>query len=160
MQDISKANLASLPGKRRGRKAKGNGKSVETTVAPAASEWKKPVELRTVSGPALSAIVNLSGIRATEFNVVVKPVEVEEKTAGGILIPELAKDRMQQASVEGVIVHVSPLAFTYERWPEGSAPPKVGDSVVFAKFAGMIRKGKDGAEYRIVKDKDIAAVLE
>jgi chaperonin GroES len=94
---------------------------------------------------------------------VVRPVEVEEKTAGGIIVPELARARMQQASMEGIIVHIAPLAFTYERWPEsvdGEGPPKIGDRVVFAKFSGIDRKGKDGVDYRIIKDKDIAAVLE
>lgn len=105
--------------------------------------------------------VNVSGIRATEFNVVVRPEKVEEVSKGGVIIPEMARDKQQAAAVEGVVVHVSPLAFTYERWPEDGDPkPKVGDRVLYAKYSGMKRTGKDGVDYIILKDKDIAAVIE
>ena len=106
------------------------------------------------------AVINLSGIRATEFNVVVKPDNFEEVTKGGIVIPDMARERQAMAAVFGTIVHISPVAFTYERWPEGEQPPKVGDRVVLPRYCGMIVKGKDGIEYRVVKDKDISAVLE
>ena len=101
---------------------------------------------------------NPSGIRPVEFNVLVKPKEVEEKTAGGIIVPDIARDRQQVAAVEGEIVAVSPLAFTYEDWGNHEMP-KVGDRVYYAKYAGMIVKGVDGVEYRLTKDKDVAAVI-
>ena len=104
--------------------------------------------------------LNLSGIHATEFNVVVRPDNFEEVTKGGVIIPDMARERQAMAAVSGTIVDVSPVAFTYERWPEGYAPPKVGDKVVLPRYCGMIVKGKDGIEYRVVKDKDVAAVLE
>lgn len=103
---------------------------------------------------------NPSGINPTEYKVLVKPKAVEEKTAGGIFIPDESREREQYASTEGELVAISPLAFTYEdRWPEGFEKPKVGDRVIFAKYAGTKLKGKDGGEYRIVNDRDIAAVL-
>ena len=103
-------------------------------------------------------ITNLSGIRPVEFNVLVLPKKQEERTAGGILVPEAARERMQAAAVEGEIIAVSPLAFTYEDWGN-HAMPKVGDRVFFAKYAGMTVKGRDGVEYRLCKDKDIAGVI-
>lgn len=102
---------------------------------------------------------NPSGIQPTEFKVLIKPKTVEEKTAGGIIIPEQAKEREQFAQMEGEIIASSPLAFTYQDWPEGASPPKVGDRVLFAKYGGATVTGLDRQEYRIVNDKDIAAVI-
>lgn len=102
---------------------------------------------------------NPSGIFPTEFKVVVKPVEVKEKTAGGIIVPEESRERMQYAAQEGVLVAVSPLAFSYEKWPEGYEPPQIGSRVLFAKYAGAKVKGRDGVDYRLINDRDVAAVL-
>lgn len=103
--------------------------------------------------------VNPSGIRPVEFKVLIRPVKVEEKTAGGVIIPEMARDREQAAAVEGEIIAVSPLAFNYERWPDEAMKPKAGDRVYFAKYAGMTAKGRDGIEYRLLNDKDVCAVI-
>ena len=105
------------------------------------------------------SVVNLSGIKPIEFNVLVRQKKVEDVSKGGILIPETAQERQQAAAIEGEIVAVSPMAFTYEKWPEGTFPPKAGDRVFFAKYAGMKVKGCDGDDYLIVKDKDLAAVI-
>ena len=107
---------------------------------------------------------NESGIMPTEFKVLISPKEVDEKTKGGIIIPDATKDRDQYAQMEGTLVAVSPLAFTYAKQDEweaaGGAPPTVGDRVLFAKYAGAVVKSmKDGKDYRLVNDKDIAAVL-
>jgi chaperonin GroES len=108
---------------------------------------------------------NPSGIRPTEFKVLILPKVVEEKTKGGILLPDEHKDRQQFAQQEGTIIAVAPLAFTYaskDEWERaGGQPPKVGDRVSYAKFAGAQMKGpKDGKDYRVVNDKDIYAVLD
>lgn len=102
---------------------------------------------------------NDSGIVPTEFNVLIQPKMVEEKTKGGIILPDDTKERDQFAQMEGVLVACSPLAFTYADWPNSDAP-KVGDRVLFAKYSGAKVTGfKDGKEYRLCKDKDIAAVI-
>ena len=103
---------------------------------------------------------NPSGYRPVEFNVVVRPAAVEEKTKGGIYLADDIKERKQFAEMEGELIAVSPFAFNYaDVWPDGTKP-KPGDRVLFAQYAGRPRKGKDGLEYRVVKDKDISAVLE
>lgn len=102
---------------------------------------------------------NDSGISPTEFNVLLKPKMVEEKTKGGIILPDETKDRDQFAQMEAVIVAVSPLAFTYSDDWGSHQPPKPGDRVLFAKYSGAKVTGKDGQEYRLTKDKDVAAVL-
>lgn len=101
---------------------------------------------------------NTSGIEPVEFNCVFLPEKVEEKTASGIFLPEQHTEREQHASVQGVMVAASPLAFTYETWPEGVRPPQPGDKVLIAKYAGTMVTGTDGQDYRIIKDKDILAV--
>lgn len=105
---------------------------------------------------------NKSGIVPIEYKCVVLPKEVTEKI-GSIYIPDTTKERDQFAQMEGVLVAVSPLAFTYAdqaEWERGNgAPPSPGDRVLFAKYSGAAVKGKDGKEYRIVNDKDICAVL-
>lgn len=101
---------------------------------------------------------NQSGISPTEFKVLVLPKVVDEKSKGGIILPDEKKDRDQFAQMEGELVAVSPLAFTYSD-DQGWDKPKPGDRVLFAKYAGAVVKGKDGIDYRIVNDKDVAAVL-
>lgn len=100
---------------------------------------------------------NGTGVHPVEFNVLVKPKTMEKVTKGGIVLPELTHDRMQAAAVEATIIEVSPLAFNYDDWPDG-LKPRVGDTVVHAKFAGMT-VDRGGVEYRLIKDKDIAAVI-
>lgn len=101
---------------------------------------------------------NPSGIEPSEFNVLVLPKKVEDKSKGGIILPDETKDRDQFAQMHGELVAVSPVAFTYADW-NGAKPPRPGDHVLFAKYSGAKVTGKDGIEYRIVKDKDVAAVL-
>lgn len=110
---------------------------------------------------------NTSGIEPTEFKVLILPEDAKDKVLEkfeglkdvGFEIPDDEKDRQQHAQMSGVLVAVSPLAFTYEDWPEGSKPPQVGQRVMFARYAGTRWDGTDGKEYRIVQDKDIAAIL-
>lgn len=107
----------------------------------------------------MKASKNPSGINPTEYKVLIRPEQVEDRTKGGIIIPEQAKERDQYAQMHGVLVAVSPLAFTYEQWPDDGLKPKAGDRVLFAKYAGATVKGEDGVDYRIVNDRDVAAVL-
>ena len=94
-----------------------------------------------------------------EFNVIVELDPIEEKTKGGILLPTQKVDRDKLEAEEGTLVAVSPHAFTYADWPEGARMPKVGDRVLIARYAGVLRE-RDGRSLKIVKDKDIIAVVE
>jgi co-chaperonin GroES (HSP10) len=105
-------------------------------------------------------MTNLSGIKPTEYKCLISPIVVANKI-GSIFIPDEHKDREQFAQMQGTLVAVSPLAFTYAddaAWGDAEKP-KPGDKVMYAKFAGAAVKGMDGKDYRIVNDKDIAAVL-
>jgi len=98
--------------------------------------------------------MNESGIQPVEYKVLIKPEVVEEKTAGGLFLPEQTQDKEKMAQVKGVLVAVGGNAF--EDW---KSPPQIGDKVYFAKYAGYVVKGEDGEEYRLANDKDITAII-
>ena len=86
--------------------------------------------------------------------VIVEPVEQEEKTAGGIILPETAKEKPQ----EGKILAAGP----GERDEDGKRIPmdvNVGDKVLFAKYSGTEVK-LDGKKVLILRESDILAVIE
>lgn len=97
------------------------------------------------------------GLRPSEFNVLVLPEEVPEKTKGGIILTDTIKDADKASGRRARLVAVSPVAFSYAEFPEGTKPV-VGDIVLIAKYAGTLVDGLDGREYRIIKDSDVAAV--
>lgn len=118
-------------------------------------------KIRTYEGTVaqIAAAMNTSGIRPVEFKVVVYPKPVQEVTAGGIHLPTTKVDTDKYATQEATIVALADKAFSEaDIW--GANPPKVGDVVLFAKYAGLLRKGKDGKDYRVLNDKDVCAVLE
>jgi len=87
--------------------------------------------------------------------VIVEPVEKEEMTAGGIILPETAKEKPQQ----GTIVAVGP----GRRDEEGKRIPmdvKVGDRVLFAKYAGTEVKLEEDEKVLVLKESDILAIVE
>lgn len=106
-------------------------------------------------------MTNETGIQPTEFKCLILPKEAEQVTKGGIILADMTKDSEKYATIQGTIVAVSHLAFTYataEEW--GDKKPKAGDRVIFAKYAGVRHKAKDGREYLLVNDKDIVATIE
>jgi co-chaperonin GroES (HSP10) len=103
--------------------------------------------------------VNTSGITPTEFMCLVKPDQVDEKI-GSVFIPDEVKERKQHAASEGVLVAASPVAFGYESWPDNARIPQPGDRVIWRSYAGITVDGDDGAKYRLIPDKEIAAIRE
>lgn len=106
---------------------------------------------------------NPSGINPTEFKVLINPDPIEAKI-GSILLPDDKITKEEYAQTKGRIVAVSPHAFSYEdaaAWERAKAQkPKPGDIAIYAKYAGMRLKGRDGKDYLIVNDKDICATYE
>ncbi len=85
--------------------------------------------------------------------VVVKKVEAEEKTAGGIVLPDTAKEKPQQ----GEVLAVGP----GRQDDKGGRMPmelSVGDRVLFAKYSGTEVK-IEGVEYLILAERDILAIV-
>jgi co-chaperonin GroES (HSP10) len=110
----------------------------------------------------MAAPVNTSGIVPTEFKVLIEPKEVETVTKGGIILADQTTTAEKYATIEGTIIDVSHLAFTYATEDEWAGhKPRAGQRVIYAKYAGVRTKGpKDGKDYILVNDKDICAVFE
>jgi chaperonin GroES len=102
---------------------------------------------------------NTTGICPTEYNVLVKLEKATDQTASGLYLPDSKRERDQGMQTRGVLIAVSPLAFNYEASPS-FVPPSVGDRVIIAKGAGVfIDDLGDGEFYRLIKDKDVCAVI-
>lgn len=104
--------------------------------------------------------MNTSGINPTGHMVVVQCETMEEKSPGGIILPDAVRERENTASQKGTIAAKGPTAGDFTTWPEGHKFPPEGSRVLIRKFAGVEVKGNDGKEYRVCEDKDILAVLE
>ena len=92
--------------------------------------------------------------RPLHDRVVVRRIDAEEKTKGGIIIPDTAKEKPQ----EGEVVAVGPGA----RDEKGALVPldvKVGDRILFGKWSGTEVK-LDGVDLLIMKESDIMGILE
>lgn len=92
--------------------------------------------------------------RPLHDRVVVKRLEEDTKTAGGIIIPDTAKEKPQQ----GEVVAVGPGARD-EQGKLAALDVKVGDTVLFGKWSGTEVK-IDGQDLLIMKESDILGVLE
>ncbi len=93
-------------------------------------------------------------IRPLHDRVIVERLESEEKTSGGIILPDTAKEKPQQARV----LAVGPGARD-EQGKHIAMDVKVGDTVLFAKWGGTEVK-VDGKELLILKESDIMGVVE
>ena len=94
-------------------------------------------------------------IRPLEDRVVVKPLEAEEKTAGGIVLPDTAKEKPQRGKV--LAVGPGKLLDTGKR--DRARRRRVGDEVLFGKYSGTDVE-VDGEKFEILREIDILGVLE
>jgi|TARA_Y100001935_G_scaffold188553_1_gene156904 chaperonin GroES len=91
--------------------------------------------------------------RPLHDRVLIQSLDSEEKTSGGIIIPDTAKEKPQ----EGKVIAVGPGA----KSDDGKTTPmdvKVGDHVLFGKWSGTEVK-IDGKEYSIMKESDIMGII-
>ena len=99
-------------------------------------------------------MAKVKDIRPLADRVLVEPVEKDETTASGIVLPETAKEKPQ----EGVVLAAGPGRLM----DDGTRAPmevKVKDRVLYAKYAGTELK-RDDKKYLILGEKDILAVLK
>lgn len=92
-------------------------------------------------------------IKPLADRVVVKPLESEEKTASGIIVPDTAKEKPQQGEI--VAVGTGRLMDNGER---AALEVAVGDRVIYSKYSGTEVK-IEGTEYLILNERDILAKL-
>ncbi len=94
-------------------------------------------------------------IKPLADRVVVKPLEAEEKTKGGIVLPDTAKEKPQ----EGKIVAVGK-GKILESGQVQALEVKVGDRILYGKYSGTEITTKDGDELLIMKEEDILAIVK
>ena len=92
-------------------------------------------------------------INPLDDRVVVRPMEAEERTAGGIVLPDAAREKQQR----GTVIAVGPgrLLDSDERSP---VSVKVGDQVLFGKYGGTEIE-VDGEDVKILRESDILAKI-
>ncbi len=93
-------------------------------------------------------------VRPLGDRVIVKSLPQEEKTKGGIILPDTAKEKPQQGEV--IAVGKGKVSDNGELLP---MTVKVGDKVLYGKYSGTEVK-IDGEEYLIVKESEILAIIE
>ena len=94
-------------------------------------------------------------IQPLHDRVIVKRIEEEETTKGGIIIPDTAKEK----PMEGIIAAVGSGRIEGEGEKKIPLEVKVGDRVLFSKYAGTEIK-IDGEEHLIMKEEDIIAIVK
>ena len=87
--------------------------------------------------------------------IVIKPLEAETKTKGGIVIPDTAKEKPQQGEVvavgKGKVLDSGALQ---------ALEVKVGDRVLYGKYSGNEITTKEGEELLIMREEDILAIIK
>jgi chaperonin GroES len=100
---------------------------------------------------------NQSGINPCGWRVLVKPQEIKEVSESGIVLTTGSfKDREQMGNTTGLVVAMGDQCYADEPAPWC----KVGDKIIFAKYAGLLYLGKDGNQYRMINDKDVTGTLD
>ena len=87
--------------------------------------------------------------------IVVKVLEAETKTKGGILLPDTAKEKPQEAKVVAV-----GKGKVLENGSVATPEVKVGDKVIFGKYSGNEFTTKEGEELLILREEDILAIIK
>lgn len=92
-------------------------------------------------------------VKPLEDRIILKPMAAEEKTAGGIIIPDNAKEKPQT----GEVIAVGP-GKTTDKGQKIDMTLKKGDQVLYGKYSGT-EITIEGQDYLIVRESDILAVL-
>jgi len=92
-------------------------------------------------------------IRPLEDRVVVEPFEAEEKTAGGIVLPDTAREKPQR----GKVIAVGPGKLLEKTGERGQMSLKVGDAVFYGKYSGT-EVELESEKYVILRESDVLAV--
>ena len=87
--------------------------------------------------------------------IVVQPLEAEEVTKGGIILPETAKEKPH----EGKIIAVG-RGKVLDNGQIQALELKVGDRILYGKYSGNEIKTKDGKDYLIMREEDVLAIVK
>ena len=92
-------------------------------------------------------------VKPLEDRIVLKPMDAEEKTAGGIIIPDNAKEKPQKGEV--VAIGAGKVA---DNGQKIEMTLKAGDKVLYGKYSGT-EVSIDGTDYLIMRESDVLAIL-
>jgi chaperonin GroES len=93
------------------------------------------------------------------YRLLIAAAKVEDKTKGGVIIPDERRDAEETASMIGYVLRVGPDAYSdVSRFPNG-AWCKEGDYIIFRSYSGT-RFKVDGKEFRLINDDTVEAVVE
>lgn len=98
--------------------------------------------------------MNESGITPIGDRAVIKVMEAETKTSGGIILPEQYKDKKDMAQLEATLLESGETADM-----ELAVWPQAGDTVLITKYAGLLYTRND-IEYRLVRGEDIVGMIK
>ena len=93
-------------------------------------------------------------IKPLDDRIIIKQVEAETKTSGGIVLPDSAQEKPQR----GTVVSVGP-GKMLDSGSRGAVGVKKGDEIFYGKYAGT-NVTVDGTEYVILRESDILAVID
>lgn len=102
--------------------------------------------------------MNTSGITPLDVRVLVRPDAVSDKV-GGIFLPDSVKEQDRFAQMKATLVAAGANAWCEAKAGAGFVAPEPGARVLIAKYGGILVKGDDGEDYRIMNDADVTAVL-
>ena len=112
--------------------------------------------------PATYPGKSVSGLKPFGKNLLIAVDECAETTSGGVLLTQDMTEKMTEGATSGCIFAIAPECFRLfddgTRW-EGDAP-KVGDRVVFEKYAGVLQRGVDGKPYRFMDYRAIGGGID
>ena len=92
-------------------------------------------------------------LKPLEDRIILRPMDAEEKTAGGIIIPDNAKEKPQK----GEVIAVGPGKIS-DKGQKIEMSLKKGDKVLYGKYSGT-EVTVDGKDYLIVRESDVLAVI-
>ena len=98
---------------------------------------------------------NTSGITPYDLLALVLPDPVEEVTAGGIILTKSTQEREKYNTQKATIIALGKSC--HVQWVE---KPQPGDRVIIAQYAGKMMEGREGKDYRIIKEDDLLAGWE
>lgn len=106
-------------------------------------------------------MINTSGVYPIRDLILVKSEEDVSSYKGTIIIPQGAEEKERMAQIYGLIVAMGQTCYAFEREQyKIEMGIKPGDRVQFAKYQGLVIKGKDGIQYRMLRDDDIMAKVD
>ena len=100
-------------------------------------------------------MINESSIKPVGVSILVLPDAVEQTTSSGIVLAtDTQLEREQLRQTDGVVIEIAANAYFDEK-----PRCEVGDRVIMAAYAGMVRKGLDDKTYRLIRDTDVIAII-